>query len=504
MAVNFSKHQEEITKAWAEICQDKNTERWALFDYEGKTNIIRLVCTGTKGLDELVEKFHISSIQYACCRVVDETNDVNKLILINWQGESAPLSRKGLCASHVSDVSGYFRGCNQTITLRNEDDATREYILSLVFKRSSRVSILNSAKSTSVNQTKLNQRNEDDSKDRTTSKVNIIKELDFDRKSFWHKQEEEEKQRLEDEKKKAAEKQAFFEKERTLKEAALTSMENKLKQNLNLNEAAKVIPNQQSNDHNDEDDRYGRRSELLRQERSQETSSVISKGLIKDKKALFEQACSNQSISIDKTSTTYSTARKNSNTKISQRLNAFEPSNSVANDVKEVSKNFVKTNGVVADKVSTVIVSDVKTNDDDEISNLKKVDVPNLQDIQENSSETNANTLNKKKVDETSDVNGNEQEILDVISNGIEKEIESIKESPLKKSTTPETYGNNGICVKAVYDYQAADDTEVSFDPEDIIGYIEKVDEGWWQGKVLTGIYAGQVGLFPSNYVEEV
>ena len=43
-----------------------------------------------------------------------------------------------------------------------------------------------------------------------------------------------------------------------------------------------------------------------------------------------------------------------------------------------------------------------------------------------------------------------------------------------------------------------ADDTEITFDPEDIITNIEQIDEGWWQGFGPDGSY----GMFPANYVE--
>ncbi|KAM3599955.1 uncharacterized protein V6R79_014361 [Siganus canaliculatus] len=57
--------------------------------------------------------------------------------------------------------------------------------------------------------------------------------------------------------------------------------------------------------------------------------------------------------------------------------------------------------------------------------------------------------------------------------------------------------GDN-VCARAVYDYQAADDTEITFDPDDIITGIEMVDEGWWRGFGPDGRY----GMFPANYVE--
>ncbi|KAF8783085.1 Src substrate protein p85 like protein [Argiope bruennichi] len=56
---------------------------------------------------------------------------------------------------------------------------------------------------------------------------------------------------------------------------------------------------------------------------------------------------------------------------------------------------------------------------------------------------------------------------------------------------------NSGVSAVALYDYQAADSDEISFDPDDIITNIEMIDEGWWRGECR-----GQIGLFPSNYVQ--
>uniref|UniRef100_A0A4W4FME8 Drebrin-like b n=1 Tax=Electrophorus electricus TaxID=8005 RepID=A0A4W4FME8_ELEEL len=58
--------------------------------------------------------------------------------------------------------------------------------------------------------------------------------------------------------------------------------------------------------------------------------------------------------------------------------------------------------------------------------------------------------------------------------------------------------GDRGICARALYDYQAADDTEISFDPDDLINGIEMIDEGWWRGYGPDGHF----GMFPANYVE--
>ncbi|EDS27129.1 cortactin [Culex quinquefasciatus] len=56
---------------------------------------------------------------------------------------------------------------------------------------------------------------------------------------------------------------------------------------------------------------------------------------------------------------------------------------------------------------------------------------------------------------------------------------------------------NPGVQAIALYDYQAAADDEISFDPDDRITHIEMIDEGWWRG-----LCNNQYGLFPANYVQ--
>uniref|UniRef100_A0A8C8FHD4 Drebrin-like b n=1 Tax=Oncorhynchus tshawytscha TaxID=74940 RepID=A0A8C8FHD4_ONCTS len=48
--------------------------------------------------------------------------------------------------------------------------------------------------------------------------------------------------------------------------------------------------------------------------------------------------------------------------------------------------------------------------------------------------------------------------------------------------------------------HSTADDTEISFDPDDIITGIEMIDEGWWRGYSPDGHF----GMFPANYVEVI
>ncbi|XP_067269090.1 drebrin-like b isoform X7 [Pseudorasbora parva] len=80
------------------------------------------------------------------------------------------------------------------------------------------------------------------------------------------------------------------------------------------------------------------------------------------------------------------------------------------------------------------------------------------------------------------------------------EEPDAIYEEPpqAEEQNTYEAAGDRGICARALYDYQAADDTEISFDPDNIITGIEMIDEGWWRGFSPDGHF----GMFPANYVE--
>ena len=78
-----------------------------------------------------------------------------------------------------------------------------------------------------------------------------------------------------------------------------------------------------------------------------------------------------------------------------------------------------------------------------------------------------------------------------------EQRQEYLRQQEAEAAAAPAQSGS-GRQARALYDYQAQDDDELSFDPGDIITNIETIDDGW-----CTGECNGQSGMFPSNYVEE-
>jgi hypothetical protein len=53
------------------------------------------------------------------------------------------------------------------------------------------------------------------------------------------------------------------------------------------------------------------------------------------------------------------------------------------------------------------------------------------------------------------------------------------------------------VLVRAMYDFQSEDPTNLTFQRDDVIQVLAQLDSGWW-----AGLIDGRQGWFPSNYVE--
>ncbi|KAI9840324.1 MAG: hypothetical protein M1837_001771 [Sclerophora amabilis] len=68
-------------------------------------------------------------------------------------------------------------------------------------------------------------------------------------------------------------------------------------------------------------------------------------------------------------------------------------------------------------------------------------------------------------------------------------------EAPSTMNGYPGATSPPGMCVRALYDYEADDRTSLSFRQGDVIQVITQLESGWWDG-IINGVR----GWFPSNY----
>ncbi|KAL1518024.1 hypothetical protein ABEB36_001710 [Hypothenemus hampei] len=373
MTVDLSKHNAALKNAWKEVLNEKTDTNWALFGYEGQTNTLKVVSTGSDGVDELKEDLNSGKIMYAFVKLNDPATSLDKYVLINWQGEGANTVRKGICANHLRDVERFFSGAHLTYNARNEDEVDEELLIEKLKKVGSEYKF----------KVKVEPVEPAMPVGTRYQKVNAVKEINSqERDKFWKKEEEEERRRLEEERLRKQELQLKLEEERQKREEV----------------------------------------ETLRREQENEKNTVQER-----------EKCTAP----------------------------FE---------KPIRTSLLKAKNIEA---SAEPISD---EENDQFATIKRSPRDSATTATTKTVDSSTPQENKTFVEQT--VQMLEQDFVDEYIYGIAKE---------------------GYKARALYDYQAADDTEISFDPGDLITNIEKVDEGWWQGLAPDGI---TYGLFPANYVE--
>ncbi|EZA52773.1 hypothetical protein DMN91_009304 [Ooceraea biroi] len=472
MSINLTKNKDALVAAWHSVVDDKSSTNWAVFGYEGQTNNLKVVGTGSGGLEEMIDRLSSSHIMYAFCKVIDTKTSLPKCLLINWQGEGAPIVRKGTCANHIRDVERLLKGAHITITARSEDDVEVDVIMQKLARATASAYKFDEPRG----------ENEGHTGPIGTTYRRVIPEQEInamERDLFWEKEEMEEMKRLEQERlrceqerqKLEQETRTREEKEAQLREQQVTAKENSIaRQKLAEQRAedANNVRNQQlaaqTYSSGDADDDHKSRSEELRRQRSKETQQLIAQRTI-NARAVFEQ----------------NSAAGQMKTNLGHQQ--FLPKK---NHVESVRKAL-------------------------EEAQIKEQ--PEAQSHEEAPTETRRPASAETAVTSSSAVpqsqNSTQESKITAVSPQTQPEQttetkEHVAENELYNQLDgPYLYfdpNNEGMKARALYDYQAADDTEITFDPGDVITHIDAIDEGWWQGLGPDGTY----GLFPANYVEVI
>ncbi|XP_020513236.1 drebrin-like b isoform X1 [Labrus bergylta] len=478
MAVNLSKNGPALTAAFKEVVDEKSSTNWALFTYEGNSNDIRLAEKGDGGLEELVEELNSGKIMYAFCRVQDPNSGLPKYVLINWTGEGVKDARKGICANHVSSMANFLRGAHVTINARAEEDVEPEVIIQKVAKASgANYSFHKEAPS------RFQDSGPQGPVGSVYQKTNAMSEIRKTNKdNFWAQAEKDEEKRRKEERHKADEERQQLEKERKdreVKEAAQRDKRDKEKAT-EIDQQKKYQQQQESVSKEQEKQRYEEQEEdqtaqrkAIRRgesvEKANEAASVISQRAMNPREMFKQRERGITPSDSDAPSAAPAPASPQPG-----RLQSPFLSKPVYESERASSPQQRQASPVPAGSASPVPATEP---DVDDGQSRCEYDEPEVTPPEQPTVEAPA--------------------VNSCIQEAAHEEPAQVEEHNSNEVTAEET-ADRGICARALYDYQAADDTEVSFDPDDIITGIEMIDEGWWRGYAPDGNF----GMFPANYVE--
>ncbi|XP_041855338.1 drebrin-like b isoform X2 [Melanotaenia boesemani] len=452
MAVNLSKNGPALTAAYKEVVDEKSNTNWALFTYEGNSNDIRLAETGDGGLEELVEELNSGKVMYAFCRVQDPNSGLPKYVLINWTGEGVKDARKGICANHVLSMANFLKGAHVTINARAEEDVEPEAIMQKVAKASG--ANYSFHKETSSRFQDSGPQGPVGSVYQKTNAMSEIKKTNKD--NFWAQAEKEEEKRRQEERHKAEEERQKLERERKDREAK----ESVLREKRDKERASQI---EQQKKYQQQLEAESKEQEKQRWEDQQENEAAQKKSVRRGES--LEKA--NEAASL------ISQRAVNPREMFKQRERGITPSDS---DVPHAAPASPQPGRLQSPFLSKQVYESEQASSPQCQASPSPVPAGSASPVRATEEAPAANSYVQEPVYE---------------------EPAQVEESNSYEVTAEDT-ADKGICARALYDYQAADDTEISFDPDEIITGIEMIDEGWWRGYGPDGHF----GMFPANYVE--
>ncbi|XP_065103698.1 drebrin-like b isoform X1 [Paramisgurnus dabryanus] len=475
MSVNLSKNGPALTAAYNEVVDEKSDTNWVLFTYEGNTNDIRLAEKGDGGLEEMVEELNSGKVMYGFCRVQDPNSGLPKYALINWTGEGVKDARKGQCANHVSTMANFLKGAHVTINARAEEDVEPEVIMQKVAK----------ASGANYSFHKESSRFKDSGPQgpvgsvyQKTNAMSEIKKTNKD--NFWAQAEKDEEKRIQEEKRKAEEERQKLEKERKAREMKEAELRDK-----KAKERASQIDQQRKYQEKQETETQ---SHEKQQREEQEREQAASQKPFKRGESV-EKA--NEAASL------ISQRSVNPREMFKQREMGIKPTNT---DNSPSSPKPGRLNSPFLSKQSCdpePLRSPVRQPSSPLRARVEpSFDEPPRTQYVEPEPEPEAEYEDVQVPPYETHTEPQQSEYEAVV------EPVNVYEDPgqVEEQNTYDEAGDRGICARALYDYQAADDTEISFDPDEIITGIEMIDEGWWRGYSQDGHF----GMFPANYVEKI
>ncbi|XP_051665579.1 drebrin-like protein isoform X1 [Manacus candei] len=503
MALNLAKNGRALQEAYGSVVAPGSATDWALFTYEGNSNDLRVAGSGDGGLEEMVEELNSGKVMYGFCRVKDPNSGLPKYVLVNWTGEGVNDVRKGACANHVSTVANFLKGAHVTINARAEEDVEPELIMEKVAKASGANYSFHKESS------KFQDSGPQAPVGSVYQKTNAMSEIKrVNKDNFWAKAEKDEENRRLEEKRRVEEERQRLEqerRERELQEAA--GREQRFKARSSEIEAQKRLQQQQEAENRDREQQQWKeqaeeyetrqrkgfkRSESV--EKAQEAATLIAQRAV-NPRDIFKQR---ERAGPGDTGTSTQPGLELENPAWEGDSAAPLGAQSWAGSPAACPAPAAPQSPFPGKLRSPFLQKEVNSVPSPASPSGDVWGSPPASPVPAAGRDSGYNSgVPMSRVEETN-LYEEPPEPSAIYEEPPQERADDAKYNYGLEYQEPPDLAGKGLCARALYDYQAADDTEISFDPENIITNIEMIDEGWWRGYGPDGHF----GMFPANYVE--
>lgn len=383
------------------------------------------------------------------------------------------LVHKGTCANHIKDVSRLLKN-HLTITATNVDDLEEDIIMSKISKITSEYDFQSRTVPTDE-KFKVGTNYE---RVIPTREINVVK-----RDEFWRKEEEIEKARVAGEQEAKKAENLLLEEKRAKREQSEHSKRELMNKDASIEKKDIVAPPKPVSPMKpvDREESTRPKAEEMRADRRREAQELIG-NRVNTAKAMWQQQAAQNSTPV-KAAPPQKPIRKTI-PKIEPEIEQQQqPEPQVEIDpqpqqvVEKVTKQVESLQFSEDEQFSTIkrspktpdkgdngfIVPAVVTDNEEHVTSKIEIEqtqeqFQQIEDEEEAFRKLKALEKQQKELEEA-------QRQLETISQDLQQQEQVEEDAPMLKAV-------------ALYDYQAVDDTEINFDPGDIITHIDQIDEG--------------------------
>lgn len=133
-------NENDVRQALTSVRTSEGGINWALVTYNApsKSKTLKLVGTGTGGIEEFIEKLDDSAVGYGLVRFIEQIDqsETVKFCFVNWVGDNIHRMQRAVLSTHRGFVNNLFQPFHVDLECTNKNEISRDIIMAKIKKAS--------------------------------------------------------------------------------------------------------------------------------------------------------------------------------------------------------------------------------------------------------------------------------------------------------------------------------------------------------------------------------